>query len=74
MTAEPEYSTRPLLDVPDGGPVDDPGFVARQILPSSNAWGGTAAQQAHLEGSCVPAGCRYCAAAEAAKAPGEETT
>jgi hypothetical protein len=71
VTGPPEYVTPPLLDVPDGGPVDDPGFVARQTLPPSNAWGGTAAQQAHMEGSCVPAGCRYCAAAEATKTTGE---
>lgn len=58
----------PLLDVPTGGPVDDPGFVARRsVLPPGNAWGGSAAQQAHMDGSCRPAQCRYCAAAETAK-------
>lgn len=60
--------TPPLLDVPAGGPVDDPGFVARRsVLPPGNAWGGSPAQQAHMEATCRPVSCRYCAAAEAAK-------
>lgn len=58
----------PLLDVPAGPPVDDPGFIARRsLLPPGNAWGGSPAQQAHMDGVCRPASCRYCAAAEAAK-------
>lgn len=67
MTA-PDGLTPPLLDVPPGGPVDDPGFVRRRsVLPAGNAWGGSAEQQAHMDAACVPARCRYCAAAEAAK-------
>jgi hypothetical protein len=59
-----------LLDVDPGDPVDDPGFIARRaILPAGNAWGGTPAQQAHMDGACDPAGCRHCAAAQALRSP-----
>lgn len=65
---DPDGLTPPLLDVPAGAPVDDPGFVARRsVLPPGNAWGGSPAQQAHMDGACRPVSCRYCAAAEAAK-------
>lgn len=59
-TEHPEPPT--LLDVlAEADPPDDPGFIARRaVMPAGNAWGGTPAQQAHMDGNC-PDGCRYCA-------------
>lgn len=52
-----------LLDVTADGQPDDPGFVARRsVMPRGNAWGGTPDQQAHMDGTCQPDACRYCAA------------
>jgi hypothetical protein len=51
-----------LLDVTAADTPDDPGFVTRRsVMPAGNAWGGTPGQQAHMDGTCDPTACRYCA-------------
>lgn len=58
----PDIDTPALLDVAADNPPDDPGFVARRsVMPRGNAWGGTPDQQSHMDGTCQPDTCRYCA-------------